>query len=174
MPALIVFSANTTSQRSDAWYRLGLAAASNGLVGIVPDIGETRTADDFDALLAYVAGHASELGVDPNAIAVFAGSGNVSSAFPLVEDPRLTTVRAAVMFYGSAPAREFRLDLPVFYVRAGLDRPDVNRRITELAAAAIAQNAPLTLVNNPSGHHAFEVNDDDDATRASSIRCLRS
>ena len=53
------------------------------------------------------------------------------------------------MFYGSAPVAEFRLDLPVLYVRAGLDRPGVNRDITTLAALAVSQNAPVTLVNHP-------------------------
>ena len=69
------------------------------------------------------------------------------------------------MYYGIADVGEFRLDLPVLYVRAGLDRPPVNRRIGELVALAITQNAPVTLLNHPSGHHAFEMVDDDEATR---------
>jgi hypothetical protein len=55
--------------------------------------------------------------------------------------------------------------LPVLYVRAGLDRPEVNKDITALAGLAVSQNAPLTLLNHPSGYHAFEMFNDDDATR---------
>ena len=69
------------------------------------------------------------------------------------------------MYYGSAPVTQFRLDLPVLYVRAGLDRPPVNESIASLAAVAIAQNAPLTLLNYAGGHHGFEQADDTDATR---------
>jgi hypothetical protein len=50
-------------------------------------------------------------------------------------------------------------------VRAGLDRPGVNRGITELASLAVSQNAPITLVNHSIGHHGFELFDDDQATR---------
>jgi hypothetical protein len=57
------------------------------------------------------------------------------------------------------------LDLPVLYVRAGLDRPGVNRDLANLAAQAVSQNAPLTLLNHAAGHHAFEIFDDDAATR---------
>jgi hypothetical protein len=59
----------------------------------------------------------------------------------------------------------FRLDLPVLYVRAGLDRPPLNEAITTIAARAVAQNAPLTLLNYAGGHHGFEALDDNDATR---------
>jgi hypothetical protein len=51
--------------------------------------------------------------------------------------------------YGAAVINEFRRDLPVLYIRAGLDRPPLN----------------VTLLNHPTGHHAFEALDDDDATR---------
>src|SRR5262249_37659263 len=50
-------------------------------------------------------------------------------------------------------------------VRAGLDRPSVNQEITTLAAAAVSQNAPVTLLNHPTGYHGFELFNDDDATR---------
>jgi predicted Zn-dependent protease len=29
----------------------------------------------------------------------------------------------------------------------------------------VAENAPVTLLNHPTGHHAFEMRDDDEATR---------
>ena len=69
------------------------------------------------------------------------------------------------MYYGTAQISVFRLDLPVLYVRAGLDRPPVNHGITALASLAVSQNAPLTLLNHPTGHHAFEIADPGDATR---------
>jgi dienelactone hydrolase len=163
-PALIFFNRATGAERSQGFYGAwARAAASQGLVAVLPDLREGSEAADFRVLLSYLDAHAREHGID--GIAVYAGSGNVYAAFPLVEDPALTSIKAAVIYYGSAPVTQFRLDLPVLYVRAGLDRPPVNESIASLAALAIAQNAPLTLINYAGGHHAFEMVDDSEATR---------
>jgi hypothetical protein len=50
-------------------------------------------------------------------------------------------------------------------VRAGLDRPALNQEITRIVSDAVTQNAPWTLLNHPGGRHAFEIRNDDDATR---------
>jgi dienelactone hydrolase len=163
-PALVFFNRATGAERSQGFYGAwARAAASKGLIAILPDLRSGSEAADFLVLVAYLEAHGREQGID--GIAVYAGSGNVSSAFPAVEDPSLTSIKAAVMYYGSAPVTQFRLDLPVLYVRAGLDRPPVNESIASLAAVAIAQNAPLTLLNYAGGHHGFEQADDTDATR---------
>jgi dienelactone hydrolase len=165
-PTLIFFNHATGADRRwffyDAWAR---AAASRGLVAVVFDLRFGSEPSDFQALMAYLTSRGATVGVNKDAIAVYAGSGNVFTALPLVEDPKLTTVKAAVMYYGEAPITEFRRDLPVLYVRAGLDRPSVNEDISKLAALAVAQNAPVTLVNHASGYHGFEMFNDDDATR---------
>jgi hypothetical protein len=164
LPALVFFNRATGADRSGRFYAAwARAAASQGLIGILPDLRSGSEAADFRVLLSYLESHAARHGIDT--IAVYAGSGNVSTAFPLVEDPKLTSIKAAVMYYGSARIEQFRLDLPVLYVRAGLDRPGVNESVSRLAATAIAQNAPLTLMNYAGGHHAFEIADDNDATR---------
>jgi hypothetical protein len=164
-PALIFFNVASGPQRGNAFYAgWAQAAASRGLVGIVPDLRAGQP-QDFHMLVRHLTEHAADYGVDVEALAVYAGSGNVSTALPIVHDPQLTSIKAAVMYYGTGSVKEFRRDLPMLYVRAGLDRPDVNRRIDELTALAIAQNAPVTFLNHPAGHHAFELFDDDDATR---------
>jgi len=165
-PALIFFNRATGAERSEGFYGAWAhAAASKGVVAILPDLRDGSEAKDFGLLVPYVTAHAAELGVDRDRIAVYAGSGNVFTAFPAVEDPSQTAIKAAVMYYGSGPVEKFRLDLPVLYVRAGLDRPGVNQAITALASAAVNQNAPVTLLNHPAGHHGFEQADVDDATR---------
>lgn len=164
LPALVFFNRATGADRSGRFYSAwARAAASNGLIGILPDLRDGSEAADFRILLSFLERHAVEQGID--SIAVYAGSGNVFAAFPVVEDPALTSIKAAVMYYGSANIDRFRLDLPVLYVRAGLDRPPVNDSIAKLAGLAIAQNAPLTLVNYAGGHHGFEGTDINDATR---------
>ena len=147
-PALIFFNQAVGPQRANDFYAgWARAAASKGLVAIVPDLhGSDGSVRDFQRLIAHLSEQAGTYGIDRNAIAVYAGSGNVYTAFPVVEDPKQTMVKAAVMYYGTAPITEFRRDLPLLYVRAGLDRPGVNgdatSGITRLAALAISQNAP--------------------------------
>ncbi|HKN66643.1 MAG TPA: tetratricopeptide repeat protein, partial [Gemmatimonadaceae bacterium] len=152
-----------------AWAR---AAASQGLVGILPDLRQGRQARDFEAVLRFLTSHSSALGIDTAAIAVYAASGNVFTALPVLEQPSLTAVRAAVIYYGTGPVTTFRRDLPLLWVRAGLDRPEVNQEIAALASRAIAQNAPVTLLNHPTGYHGFELFNDDDATRAVIVQTL--
>jgi dienelactone hydrolase len=170
-PALIFFNQAVGAQRASGFYvDWARAAASKGLVAIVPDLhGGDGSVQDFQRLIAHLGERAGSYGIDREAIAVYAGSGNVYTAFPVVEDPTQTMVKAAVMYYGTAPITQFRRDLPLLYIRAGLDRPSVNgdatSGITGLAAIAIAQNAPITVINNPTGHHAFEMIDDDAVTR---------
>jgi dienelactone hydrolase len=165
-PTLIFFNTAAGADRGNAFYAgWAQTAASRGLVAIVPDLRAGTQADDYHALVRHLSEHAGDYGIDAAALAVYAGSGNVSTAFPIIEDPADRFVKAAVMYYGTGNVKDFRLDLPVLYVRAGLDRPPVNRAIGELAALAVSQNAPLTLLNHATGHHAFEIADPDDATR---------
>jgi dienelactone hydrolase len=166
-PALIFFNRAMGAERRGSLYEgWARAAASHDLVGVVPDLRDGSEARDFEALLRYLTSHGAALGIDTAAIAVYAASGNVFTALPVLERPGLTGVKAAVIYYGTAPVTTFRHDLPLLWVRAGLDRPAVNEEIAALASRAIAQNAPVTLLNHPTGYHGFELFNDDDATRA--------
>ena len=131
----------------------------------MPDLRVATLAQDFDALLAHLAANAASFGGDRDRIAVYAGSGNVYRGLPLFMDPRRTALKAAVLYYGSAEVKTFRGDLPTLFVRAGLDRPPVTRAMTELITLAQTQNVPVTVVNYPGGHHAFEMVDDEAMTR---------
>jgi hypothetical protein len=118
--ALIFFNrASGAERRRPLWAGWALSAASRELVGIVPDLRSGTEAQDFQTLVDYLVRHGGELGVDTAGIAVFAASGNVYTAFPLLEDPRQTAIKSAVIYYGTAPITTFRRDLPVLYVRAG-------------------------------------------------------
>ena len=167
LPAIVFYNRGVGAARRhpvyDGW---GRTAATRGFVAIFPDLRNNAETEDFQALLEHLTANAASLGIDRDAIALYAASGNVFRAFPIVEDPKQTAIKAAVMYYGAAPISTFRLDLPVLYVRAGLDRPDVNSAITTLVSRATTQNAPITLLNHHTGYHGFEIFNDDDATRA--------
>jgi len=163
-PALIFFNRAVGADRKwdfyAAWAR---TAASRGLVGIVPDLRAGSEGADFTSLVSHLTQHAAEYGID--GIAVYAASGNVSAALPAVEDPAATAVKAAVIYYGTGNVQQFRLDLPMLYVRAGLDRPSLNEAIAALTGRAVAQNAPVSVVNYAGGHHGFEQADNNETTR---------
>ena len=166
-PTMIFFNIASGAERSNLFYASwARIAASRGVTAILPDLGSESFVQDFIALHEYLAKQkADEHGVDSNAVAVYAGSGNVSRALPIVQDRRSTLIKSAVMYYGGADVKDFRADLPMLYVRAGLDRPPVNRAIDAIVAAALSHNAPVTLLNYASGYHAFEIRNDDEQAR---------
>jgi hypothetical protein len=89
----------------------------------------------------------------------------VSAGLPIVEDPQRKAIKAAAIYYGSADVPQVRLDLPVLFVRAGLDQPLSNQIFDRTIAAGMAANAPWTVLNYPGGHHGFDVLDDNDLSR---------
>jgi dienelactone hydrolase len=181
-PAVIFYSLywpseGPSARGSNDWYKSwARLAAANGIVAIVPDLrAEPGTGnadkparaagDDFPRLVHHLVDHASEYGLDADRIAVFAESGATWAALPAVEDPNQTDIKAAVMYYGGANIETFRRDLPLLWIRAGLDSARTNADIARVSALALAQNAPVTLVNHPTGHHGFEGRDDNAITR---------
>ena len=99
-------------------------------------------------------------------VALWACSANVRPALAYMNATPPPPLATAVLYYGSDENVNVRTDLPVLLVRAGLDRPQSRDSIDRLAVQAIAANAPWTLVNVPNGHHAFDVLDDTDESRA--------
>jgi len=150
------------SPQYQAWAR---AATAHGLAAVNADSNAGSVGENFDGVVAYLTKHAVELQVDPERIAVMATSGNVDEGLPLVENPQRKTIKAAVFYYGAAEVTQYRLDLPVLFVRAGLDRPAANQAFDEMVAAGLTANAPWTVLNYPSGHHGFDILDDNDLSR---------
>jgi len=147
------------------------AVTARGLAGIAMDSREASVDDDLRRLVAFLGAHATELGVDADRIALWSCSANVRRGLPLALGLG-PAVRSAVAYYGSAEIERFPADRPVLLVRAGLDNPELNRAIDEMAALALRQNAPVEVVNLAAGVHGFDLRDDDDAARAAIRRTL--
>jgi len=166
------------------WARL---FAASGIVGILYE--SSHPATDALAVLNYIRENSVELGIDPTRLGVWASSGNAPVAlsavaqgnlrcaalcygFTLDLDGATGVAQAAAQFYFANPAAGRRVeDLPretaLFIARAGQDQfPGVNPSIDAFVAAALRSNLPLTLVNHPTGPHAFDWMDDSDASRA--------
>ena len=169
-----------------SWARL---LAASGFVAVtyryVEPIGDLRL------LLGQLRARAADLGIDPARIAIWSCSGNVPVALgALVEEARAGRgLCAAALCYGYMPddgnaagsARaafgfavpeacsvdDLPPGLPLLVVRAGRDQtPGLNVALDRFVARAIARNLPLTLLNHPTGPHAFDIFDPSESSRA--------
>ena len=164
----------------DSWARL---IAASGLVGIT--YANTDPGDVYN-VLNYIQQNAASLGIDGNRMGVWACSGHGPNALSVLMEHGRDGLACAVLAYpytldlgGSmrvaSAAKQFGFvtpaagkslddlphDLPLFVARAGRDQmPGLNDALDQFAAAALAINLPLTLVNHATGPHAFDLFDD--------------
>ena len=164
-PVPAVVFANVTGMPFGTWeiYRdWARLVAAHGMAGVVYTSDRENPARSLDALMAHLAANGAALGIDPSRLAVWACSANVSLALPwLMEKPR-PGVSAAVLYYGNARPEppSLRADLPVFYVLAGRDNPQLNEGIRAHFAKALAAKVPWTMVQAPRLTHAFDALDE--------------
>lgn len=69
-------------------------------------------------------------------------------------------------FSGAAHvSRESGTIAPMLIVRAGLDDPRLNASIARLVTVAVAKNVDIDFMNHATGHHAFDMLDDNERSR---------
>jgi acetyl esterase/lipase len=169
-----------------SWGRL---AASRGFVGVTFSHVSTRGWTSLSPVAAEIATVLSDVqsrglsvyGADPGRVAVWAGSAGVPFGVAAAYAAR-PEVRAVVACYGpldlgSNPAlvtvspivylESLGARLPsTLVVKAALDRPDNNASIDSFVRRAAELGAPVELITHETGHHAFDIVDDDDRSRA--------
>jgi acetyl esterase/lipase len=157
------------------WGRL---LAGEGLVGLavehhaVAEVGFEGAVAEVGAALAAARDRAGELGLDPDRLALAGFSAGVPLTAAALTGPA-AGIRCAALCYGPLDGLDPDAALPpLLIVRAGRDRPALNRTIEEFVTAAEARRLPIELVDHPDGHHAFDVLDDTDASRDAIRRVL--
>jgi hypothetical protein len=161
--------------------------AASGLAAITYTT-TTPESDVYD-LLHHLRTGAGDLGIDADAIGLWACSGNVPNALGVLMNPD-SQIRCAAFCYG------FMLDLdgtthvaeasamfrfrnpaagksindiprvPLLIARAGRDEmPHLNDSIDVFARKALEMNLPITLINHSTAPHAFDLMDDSDSSR---------
>ena len=171
------------------WGRLTAASGLVGVTfNHRPSAGFTTTdgVEDTRDAIAYVREHAAEFGVDPGRIAIWTCSAGGPTAFPWLLRESPSWLRALVAHYSvldlrPAAAGEEGLSEeqsramsptaalsettgsvpPILISKAGQDQPWLNESIDRFVSAALARNVTLDLMTHPTGHHAFDVLDDD-------------
>jgi dienelactone hydrolase len=170
-------------------------AAAAGFVGVTFNHryhGLDRIEDaqsDIDAAIEFLRGHAADLGLDPDRLAVWAFSGGGSFLASLLRAPR-PYIRAVAGFYVILDMRPYRTMAPagpdallekfspvlaleqapanippLFLGRAGLDNPMLNSGTDGFVAAALKKNIPVILWNHPAGYHGFDIRSNDLTTK---------
>jgi hypothetical protein len=166
-----------------SWARL---LAASGVAAVI--YGNRRPATDVHAVLKYVRDHAGSLGVDAGRIGLLACSGHGPVALSaLMQDSKLACaaflyaftmdlngsdhVANAAKQYGcvDACAGKSAADLPampLLFARAGRDQfAGLNDAMDGVIAAGLARNLPVSMVNHPGGVHAFDLEEDSEASR---------
>jgi len=164
--------------------------ASSGLAAVVYETGRDP-AVDAQSIIAYLQTHAGPLGVDVRRLGLWACSGHGPNALSvLMHEASRNIVSCAVFCYCfmfdvdgrglvAAASQKFGFanpvsgtvdDLPrgtpLFVARAGLDDlAGLNETIDRFVARGLQLNLPLTVVNHPTGPHAFDILHDSDGSR---------
>jgi acetyl esterase/lipase len=145
---------------------------------------------DVMDLISYVRDNAESLGVDKDRIILWAlSAGGIFLSQPLQQSPPY--IRSIVAYYSeldlqnqrkAAPAsvtdetlREFspvhhlgnkeKNVPPIFIARAGLDDKELNDGIDRFVQLALSRNLTVEVVNHATGHHAFDIEDNNDRSR---------
>jgi hypothetical protein len=179
---------------SVSWAQL---IAASGLVAIT--YANRDPAADLVALLELLRRDAGELGIDATRMGLWASSGNVPLALSALMDPAHGAFRCAALCYGltldldgstavaeaaraygfANPAAGRSIDdlptgVPTFLARAGQDQfAGLNAAMDGFVAHALRRNLPITVINHPSGPHAFDLFDDSETSREIVRQVLR-
>jgi hypothetical protein len=170
-----------------SWGRL---TASFGLRAITYATG-LKPAADIGSLIQCIRRNAALLGIDKNAIGLWACSGNGPNALSVLMGEDFSFVKCAVLCYSytldldgdtsiadaakqwgfanpcsGKSVADLPRDVPLFLARAGRDEtPHLNEAMDRFLYHARAAGLPVTLVNHPRAPHSFDLADDSETTR---------
>jgi dienelactone hydrolase len=145
-----------------SWGRL---AAVSGMAAVTYDCRRDAAREDLETLVAHLRRDSGRYGIDPNDIAIWASSANLTEGSRYALNPANTHVKAAVFYYGSIDTTYFRTDLPILVGRAGLDNMATNAGLDNFVWRALRRNATVSSINVPNGRHGFDLFDNEESSR---------
>jgi len=175
VPAVIFFNGGSgmnPPQRKWGIYRdWARLATTRGLAAMVPDAAAGHATAEMGSALEHLRTNAAKYGIDPERIAIWGCSMHVSEGLPFAMDPA-RRIRAVVMYYGFTDTAAMDPDKPMLLARAGLDMPAMNQAMGAWAGKAARLGAPLTWIDLPSLHHAFDAFEDNALSRSVVVTTL--
>jgi acetyl esterase/lipase len=170
--------------------------AARGLVGVpfnhrsTNQFERTDAADDVQAAISFVRGHAEDLGVDAERVGVWAFSAGGPFGLAPFLQRRPDWLRCAAGFYMIWDLEPLRASLPsatdesirrwsclsaldsetpdlppLLLARAGRDNAAILEGTDAFVRRARQRGIDLTVLDHPSGQHGFDTRDDDERSR---------
>jgi dienelactone hydrolase len=175
-----------------SWARL---IAASGMAAVI--YGAEVPDEDVHAVLRHLRSDSEALGVDAERLGLFATSAHVTVALSVLM--RDTRVKCAALLYGytldmdgsttvADMGRQYGFvnacagksvddvpdTVPILLVRAGRDQfPGLNQALDKIIARALVRNLPVSLINHPTGAHAFDMDENTPMSRAIVQQVLR-
>lgn len=143
--------------------------AAHGLIGISMESDGARIQENLRDLFEFFSKEGAKHGIDGERIGVYAASANVTQTSQfLLRDGAASNVKAAVLYYGGAPAQDAKLraDLPVLFVLAESDAAGgIGQSAANLWQRVMEAGAPWTIMYASRMPHAFDAFEDTDESR---------
>ncbi|MEO6391275.1 MAG: tetratricopeptide repeat protein [Pyrinomonadaceae bacterium] len=154
-----------------SWPRL---VAAQGMVGISMDADGERIQDSLKAVFDFLVRDGAKHGIDADRLGVYAASANTTGSWTyLMSESVHKGIRAAAMFYGSAPpAGPLRRDLAVLCILAEGDLAGFGQNLVPVWQRVAESRAPWTMVFASRMPHAFDAFEDNDESRRLVMQAL--
>lgn len=172
----------------------GQLVAAKGLIGITFTHRSTNRFTDFTGptedildLFEYVQRHANELNIDQGNLGIWVCSAGGPTGLTAALKARPEWAKCLVSYYAMMDLHELADHLPeeaikqysassyltgnsdrfppMYVVKAGLDKPIFNNSIDRFVKEANRRELPIQVVEHTSGHHAFEILDDNERSK---------
>lgn len=142
--------------------------AAHGMVGISMDADGAKIQESLRSLFDFLEKDGAKHGIDGTRLGVYAASANVTqSTIYLMSANASKSIKAAALFYGSAPSPEtkIRKDLPVLFILPQGDFVNSGQPQMPLWQRVAEAHAPWTLQFAANLPHAFDAFTDNDESR---------
>ncbi len=144
-----------------SWPRL---VAAHGMIGVSMDADGARIQESLRGVFDFLTRQGAQYGVDGARLGLYAASANVRGTYEyLIGENAAPGIRAAALYYGGVPAGKMRADLPVLFIVAQGDAPEMGAPLGALWGRVVEARAPWSLLfasDLPHGFDAFSDNDD--------------
>jgi tetratricopeptide (TPR) repeat protein len=146
-----------------SWPRL---VAAHGLIGVSMEADGSRIQESLRGVFDFLMSKGADYGIDGTRLGLYAASANVTGTNQyLASESAAKGIRAAALYYGAVPSGQIRTDLPVLFIVAESDVPNLGAALPALWQRVIETKAPWSLLFARGLPHAFDAFSDNDDSR---------
>jgi dienelactone hydrolase len=168
-----------------SWSKL---IAASGMAAIIYET--IQPISNLLEIMDYIQQNAIKLQIDEKRIGIWSCAGNVPTALTSITPNNENFIKCAVLYYGAMLSEDnsntlpklaetigfdyptgmsfdqISQNIPLLILRAGLEEmPNLNDSIDHFVKNSVSNNLPITFINYPKGHHAFDIIDNNETSR---------